>query len=97
MLRPIVRAGWIHMDGRETGGERRIYQLLWFEPRGVAFKSSGGSEAKRPMRRYDGKLGPAMNPPSRTNDCPVINDARSEHIHTTASAISIDFPNLPMG
>src|SRR5208283_1390156 len=46
---------------------------------------------------YPGGLGPARNPPSRTRDWPVMNDARSEHIHTTASAISIGFPNRPIG
>src|SRR6266568_1599724 len=42
-------------------------------------------------------LGPARNPPSRTRDWPVINEARSEHIQTTASAISLGVPNRPIG
>src|SRR5713226_6076198 len=46
---------------------------------------------------YWGGLGPARNPPSRTRDWPVMNEARSEHIHTTASAISIGIPKRPIG
>src|SRR5208283_1297145 len=46
---------------------------------------------------YPGGLGPARKPPSRTRDWPVMKDARSEHIHTTASAISNGLPNRPMG
>ena len=38
-----------------------------------------------------------MNPPSRTRDWPVIKDARSEHMHTTASATSSGIPNRPRG
>src|SRR5580700_10956699 len=46
---------------------------------------------------YVGITGPAINPPSSVNACPVINEARSEHIHSTASAISIGLPKRPIG
>ena len=39
-------------------------------------------------RHASSEWGPARKPPSRTRDWPVMKDARSEHIHTTASAIS---------
>jgi hypothetical protein len=39
----------------------------------------------------------SRKPPWRTRDWPVMKDARSEHIHTTASAISADLPKRPMG
>src|SRR5882672_8517628 len=46
---------------------------------------------------YLGALGPARKPPSRTRDWPVMKEAPSEHIHTTAAAISSGLPKRPMG
>ena len=39
----------------------------------------------------------AMNPPSAAIACPVMNDAASEHSHTTVSAISSGRPRRPTG
>src|SRR3970282_2584400 len=39
----------------------------------------------------------ATKPPSTAIACPVTNEASSEHIHTTALAISSGCPNRPTG
>jgi hypothetical protein len=63
---------------------------MFLHPRPELF----GGVIKRDLdnEHYFGELGPASRPPSRTKDWPVMKDAWSEHIHTTASAISVGFP-----